>query len=161
MSHGHVAILAQASRCTSKIFFFTAAVLRESSMHLHHMIVGVDRLVLYTLRAGEARLRNAHTWRRLHSSLRGKSPCLGAESVSGKPPGPDDLQMVKLHWLIHCGGLEPFAASQACRECPFGHQPNGAHSPHALFQFTVLVASLASKCSIFRLEVHSMPPDLQ
>jgi hypothetical protein len=41
-----------------------------------------------SLEAGETRLRSAHTGRCLLHKLRGKSPCLGAESASGRPQGP-------------------------------------------------------------------------
>ena len=37
--------------------------------------------------AGEARLRSAHTGSSLPAPLRGKSPCLGAESASRRPQG--------------------------------------------------------------------------
>jgi hypothetical protein len=43
------------------------------------------------LEAGETRLRSAHTGKLLLHRLRGKSPCLGAESASGRPQGPSQI----------------------------------------------------------------------
>ena len=67
--------------------------------------------------------------------LRGKSPCLGAESVSGRPLG------ASLDVGGEARGAEPQRLGGAVRSSTVmpwafasGRQPNGAHSPHALMK---------------------------
>ena len=82
--------------------------------------------------AGEAQPRSQHTGSLLPNMLRGKSPCLGAESVTGRPGDLDLEPSAKLRWS--CGfGFWSFAAAKTCCEHLQKCQLNGAHSLHAPF----------------------------
>ena len=84
-------------------------------------------------RAGEAWPRSGHTGSSLPDMLWGKSPCLGAESATGRPEG---LETLEADSDATCGvvvlGLWSFAAAKLCREHLQKCQQNGAHSLHAL-----------------------------
>ena len=67
--------------------------------------------------------------------LRGKSPCLWAESVSGRPldaslaAGGDasEVELQRLDGVVRSSTVMPWTFDD-------GRQPNGAHSPHVLSQ---------------------------
>merc|ERR1712039_867495 len=66
---------------------------------------------------GETRLRNRHTGSLLSFLLRGKSPCLKAESAHGRPGSLSfTVAVIPRVQLYH--GLWPFASAQSCRESP-------------------------------------------
>ena len=94
-------------------------------------IFWVSQAVMPSWGAGEARLRSAHTRRSLLQLLRGKSPCLWAESASRR------LRVASFDMCDEASGLAAVASwcllqhhSHAVSAL-FGHQPNGAHSLHA------------------------------
>ena len=101
-------------------------------------VVRVDLEQLRFKGAGEARLRSAHTGSSLPSMLRGKSPCIQAESAGERS------QCVSLM----VGGDAMRRATASGRRCSqqhshavsalHGHQLNGAHSPHALSRSTII-----------------------
>ena len=64
--------------------------------------------------AGEARLRSSQTRSLLLKMLRGKSPCLWAESVSGRPQGPGHGTGGE----ASCGALVPAWASCSSKGMP-------------------------------------------
>eukprot|EP00441_Pelagodinium_beii_P038130 CAMPEP_0197649020 /NCGR_PEP_ID=MMETSP1338-20131121/28103_1 /TAXON_ID=43686 ORGANISM="Pelagodinium beii, Strain RCC1491" /NCGR_SAMPLE_ID=MMETSP1338 /ASSEMBLY_ACC=CAM_ASM_000754 /LENGTH=82 /DNA_ID=CAMNT_0043223115 /DNA_START=221 /DNA_END=466 /DNA_ORIENTATION=- len=66
--------------------------------------------------AGEARLRSAQTRSLLLMMLRGKSPCLWAESASGRPQGFGLGASSEALSGALVQRLWPVAAAQACRE---------------------------------------------
>ncbi|CAE8583938.1 unnamed protein product [Polarella glacialis] len=66
--------------------------------------------------------------------LRGKSPCLGAESVSGRPLGPSHGAGGEALSGATVPGLGPVAAAQACRERSMrSPTERGSLSPCPLF----------------------------
>lgn len=67
--------------------------------------------------AAEARLRSRHTGSALPLMLRGKSPCHGVESASGKPQGPSYNICRDAMGRAVMYKLGRIAAAQLCREC--------------------------------------------
>mmetsp|Transcript_1961 Transcript_1961/g.3390 ORF Transcript_1961/g.3390 Transcript_1961/m.3390 type:complete len:127 (+) Transcript_1961:280-660(+) len=60
-------------------------------------------------RAGKAWPRSEHTGRLLPDMLRGKSPCLGAESATGRPEDPNTRVISEAHvelWFWRFGPLQ-------------------------------------------------------
>ena len=93
--------------------------------------------------AGEAWPRSEHTGSSLPTMLRGKSPCLGVESATGRPEDLDLQPSAKLLWSCGCHSWS-FAATKLCHERSQERQQNGAHSLHALFCRSAHVAIQAS-----------------
>ena len=107
-------------------------------------VVRVDLEQLRFKGAGEARLRSAHTGSSLPSMLRGKSPCIQAESagersqcVSLMVGGDAMCRATASGW--RCSQQHSHAVS--ARQ---GHQLNGAHSPQAPSRSTTFHISLYS-----------------
>ena len=83
-------------------------------------------------RAEEAWPRSEHTRSSLPEMLRGKSPCLGAESATGRPEGRNPGTDSDATCGVVVLGVWPFATAKLCREHLQKCQQNGAHSLHAL-----------------------------
>ena len=83
-------------------------------------------------RAEEARPRREHTRSSLPKMLRGKSPCLGAESATGRPEGPNPGTDSDATCGVVVLSVWPFATAKLCREHLQKCQQNGGHSLHAL-----------------------------
>ena len=97
-----------------------------------HSCKGIFENEFAVWRAEEARPRSEHTRSSLPKMLRGKSPCLGAESATGRPEGPNPGTDSDATCGVVVLGVWPFATAKLCREHLQKCQQNGAHSLHAL-----------------------------
>ena len=92
----------------------------------------------FTQGAGEARLRSSQTGSSLLNMLRGKSPCLWAESVSGRPQGSSHGFGGEALSGATKPGLDQLQQHRHAVSACLRRQLNGAHSPHALFHVAIL-----------------------
>ena len=70
--------------------------------------------------------------------LRGKSPCLGAESATGRPEDLDPAAISEAFCGVVVCGFWSFAAAKLCHERLQERQQNGAHSLHALLLHVIV-----------------------
>ncbi len=120
-----------------------------------HSCKGIFENEFAVWRAEEARPRSEHTGSSLPKMLRGKSPCLGAESATGRPQGPNPGTDSDATCGVVVLGLWPFATAKLCREhlqkMPTERGSLSSCSPFAIFFHGFKQVELSHKIACFRV----------